>query len=168
MIRYFSVWRIRNFYLWSVHPGSRIPIFSILDPVSASKNLSIQAKKMVSKLSVICSSLIWILIFYPSRIPIQGSKKHRIPDQGPEPQHWYFLCGSVILFKIVSFLWNYCTFCWENYDFYQLVIHFGSVVARIRITFRIWPIVSDPQHRDPRWSRSRAFFEWKEMVLRGW
>ncbi len=70
---------------------SRILIFSIPDPGSASKNVSIWTQKIVPKLSEIWSGLfnpgsgsrIQILIFYLSRI--QGSKRHRIPD--PDPQH---------------------------------------------------------------------------------
>jgi hypothetical protein len=62
----------------------------ILDPGSASKNLSILTKKMVSQLSAPRSgSRIWILTFYLSwillldpRSQIQESKKHRIPDPG--------------------------------------------------------------------------------------
>ncbi len=71
-----------------VYPGSeffpsRIPIFSTpdRDPGSASKNLCILTQKMVSQLSEIWSgSRIWILIFYPSRIPYPGVK--RAPDPG--------------------------------------------------------------------------------------
>jgi hypothetical protein len=62
--------------------GSRIRIFSIPDPGSASKNLSILTQKIVflssRKYDPGCSSRIRILIFYPSRIP--GSKRRRIPD----------------------------------------------------------------------------------------
>ncbi len=68
-------------------PGclSRIRIFpsrikKTPDPGSASNNLT---KNIVSK--IWCSSRIRILLFYPSRIPDQGSKRHRIPD--PDPQH---------------------------------------------------------------------------------
>ncbi len=69
------------------HLGSRIRIYSIPDPGSASKNLSILAQKIVSKLSEIWSgfhpgsgSRIRIMIFYPSRVP--GSKRHWIPVPG--------------------------------------------------------------------------------------
>ncbi len=75
-----------------VDPGclSRIRIFSIPDPRSTSKNLSILTQKIVSKLSEYdpgCSSRIQILIFYPSRIPDSGQdpgvkKRHRLPDPG--------------------------------------------------------------------------------------
>ncbi len=85
------VLRIRD-----VYPGSRI--FSIPDPGSASKNLSILTQKLFlssQKYDPGCSSRIWILTLYPSRIP--GSKRHRIPD--PDPQH----CLSLIL----SFLCHY-------------------------------------------------------------
>jgi hypothetical protein len=83
-------------------PGSdffstRIRIFSIPEPRSASKNLSILTQKMFFPVSSRkynrgCSS--WIRIPDPDpdflTIPdpgsrIQGSKKHRIPD--PDPQH---------------------------------------------------------------------------------
>ncbi len=53
-------------------PRSRIQIFSIPDPGSASKNWSNLTQKTVSKLSEIypdCSFRIRILIIYPSRIP---------------------------------------------------------------------------------------------------
>ena len=70
-----------------VYPGSRIRIFSIPDPGSASKNLGILTQKLVSKHSEICFELFIPDpdpdFFYPSRIP--GSKGHRIPD--PDPQH---------------------------------------------------------------------------------
>ncbi len=64
------------------HPRSRIRIFPIRDPGSATKNLSILTQKTVSKLSEISSGL---LIpdpdfFYPSRIPDPGHK--RAPDPG--------------------------------------------------------------------------------------
>jgi hypothetical protein len=85
------------------HPGSLIRIFSIriLDPGSASKNLSILTKKngfLSSQKydpSFPSQIRIRILTFYPSRIPvldprsgIQGPKRHRIPDTGsliPDP-----------------------------------------------------------------------------------
>ncbi len=67
---------------------SRIRIFFIPDPGSASKNLSILTPKKLflnsRKYDPGCSSRIWILTLYPSRIP--GSKRRRIPD--PDPQHW--------------------------------------------------------------------------------
>ncbi len=74
-------------------PGclSRIRIFSIQDPGSriqgqkdsgsASKNSSILPQKIVSKLSEIWSGL-FILIFYPSRIPDPMVKK------APDPGYW--------------------------------------------------------------------------------
>jgi hypothetical protein len=64
-------------------------MFSIPDPGSASKNLSMLTQNIVSKLLKYdpgCSSRIRILIFYPSRILNPGVKKAPIPD--PDPQHW--------------------------------------------------------------------------------
>jgi hypothetical protein len=68
------------------YPGSEFfpfwipdPIFSIPDPGSASKNLSILTQKWFltsRKYDSGCSSRIGILIFYLSRIP--GSKRQRI------------------------------------------------------------------------------------------
>ncbi len=56
-VSFFAVLRIRDVYPGFriqdptfFHPVSRIRIFSILDPVSASKNLSILTQKKVSKL----------------------------------------------------------------------------------------------------------------------
>ncbi len=74
---------------WKFIPdhGSWKRIFSITDPGTASKNLSILTQKIVCKLSEIWSGLFFAdpdPDFYPSRI--QGSKRHRIPD--PDPQHW--------------------------------------------------------------------------------
>jgi hypothetical protein len=69
----------------------------MLDPGSASKNLSILTKKngfsalrnMIRVLHPGSGSRIWILTFYLSRIPIldsrsriQGSKRHQSPDPG--------------------------------------------------------------------------------------
>jgi hypothetical protein len=69
----------------------------MLDPGSASKNLSILTKKngfsalrnMIRVFHPGSGSRIWILTFYLSQIPIldprsriQGSKRHRIPDSG--------------------------------------------------------------------------------------
>ncbi len=68
------------------HPRSRIQIFSIPDPGSTSKNLSILTQKIVlllRKYDPGRSSRIRILIFYPSRIP--RIKRHRIPDPDPQP-----------------------------------------------------------------------------------
>ncbi len=68
------------------HSGSRIRIFFIPDPGSASKNLSILTLKIFlssRKYDPGCSSRIRILIFYPSRM--QGSKRHWIPDPDPQP-----------------------------------------------------------------------------------
>ncbi len=99
--------QIQIFFI--LDPWSQIQIFKsrILDPGSASKNLSILTKKMVSQLSEICSgfpSQIRILDLDPdflpipdpdpvSQIPNLGAKKaleswSRIPD--PESQHWRF------------------------------------------------------------------------------
>jgi hypothetical protein len=71
--------------------GKKIPdpnfFFSIPDPGSASKNLSILTPKIFlssRKYDSGCLSRIRILNFYPSRI--QGSKRHRIPNL--DPQHW--------------------------------------------------------------------------------
>jgi hypothetical protein len=81
----------------------RILMFSIPDPGSASKNLSISTQNngfqglgnMIRIVHPGSGSRTAILIFYPSRIPdrdpdfypsrIQGSKRHRIPD--PDLQH---------------------------------------------------------------------------------
>ncbi len=75
-----------------VYPGSRIWIFSIPDPESASKNLSILTPKNW-KHDPGCSSRIRILIFYPSQIPDPGVKKAldpgshiRICNTGQEDQ----------------------------------------------------------------------------------
>ncbi len=85
------------------HLRSRIRIFSIPDPGSASKNFSILTQNFFSKLSEI-----WFWLFIPDPDPdflpfpdpgsrgqkgtgswIQGSKRHRIPDPGikkaPDP-----------------------------------------------------------------------------------
>ncbi len=81
MLRIRDVYPDPNFF----NPGSRIRFFSIPDPGSASKNLSILTQKKwfltSRKYDPGCSSR--IRNFYPSRV--QGSKRHRIPD----PQHWY-------------------------------------------------------------------------------
>ena len=95
-----SVWRIRD-----VYPGSGIRIFSIPDPGSASKNLSILTQRKTKK---------WVLSsrkYDPgcsSRIPDKGADFLPIPDPGsrgqkgtgsrisdpgsripdPDPQHW--------------------------------------------------------------------------------
>jgi hypothetical protein len=74
------------------HPGSRIRIFSIPDPGSTSKNLSILTPKkwFLSSMNYDpgCSSRIRIPDTDPDFLPIpdpgyRGSKRHRIPD----PQH---------------------------------------------------------------------------------
>ncbi len=72
--------RLRN-----VYPGSRIQIFSIQDPGSASMNLIIlnQKSNFSRKYDPRCSSRIRILIFTHPGSRIQGSTKHRIPD----PEH---------------------------------------------------------------------------------
>jgi hypothetical protein len=82
-----------------VNSGSRIPISSIPDPGSASKNLIILTEKFfLSSRKYDPGSRIRILIFYPSRIwililylsRIQGSKRPRIPHPGvkkaPDPR----------------------------------------------------------------------------------
>jgi hypothetical protein len=66
---------------------SRIRIFPIPDPGSATKNLSILTQEIVSKLSEIRSGL-FIPDQDPDFLPIPDpgrSKRHRIPN----PQHWY-------------------------------------------------------------------------------
>ncbi len=66
-------------------PVLRIRIFSIPDPGSASKNLSILTQKLFlssKKYDPGCSSRIRILIFYPSRIPDPGVKKAPDPGSG--------------------------------------------------------------------------------------
>ncbi len=86
--------RIRIFY-----PRSRIQIFSIPDPGSASKNLSILTPKNFflssRKYDPGCSSRIRILNFYPSRIP--GSKSHQIPDTDPQHCHKHRSAGCSLL-----------------------------------------------------------------------
>ncbi len=82
---------------WIPDHGSEFFPSRMLDHRSASKNLSILAKKngfsalrnMIRIFHPESGSRIWILTFYLSRIPIldprsriQGSKKHRIPDPG--------------------------------------------------------------------------------------
>jgi hypothetical protein len=90
------VWRIRD-----VYPGSRIRLFSIPDPGSSSKNLSILTLKKAKKWFLSskkydpgCSSRIPDLDadFLPSRI--QGSKRHPIPD--PDPQHCIIRTVSLV------------------------------------------------------------------------
>jgi hypothetical protein len=92
LVRSPPVLRIRD-----VYPGSRIRIFSIPDTGSDffpsqipdphqifryfnPKNWFLRSRKYDPG----CSSRIRILFFYPSKIRIQGSKRHRIPD--PDPQ----------------------------------------------------------------------------------
>jgi hypothetical protein len=81
---FISVLRIRNDF-----PGSRIRLFSVLDPGSTSKNLSILTQKtdfeaLGNMIRVVRpGSRIRILIFYPSRIPDPGVKK------APDPEHWF-------------------------------------------------------------------------------
>jgi len=82
---------------WIPDHGSEFFPPRMLDPRSASKNLSILAQQngfsaLRNTIRVFhpgSGSRIWILTFYLSRIPIlyprsriQGSKKHRIPDPG--------------------------------------------------------------------------------------
>ncbi len=72
-------------------------IFSIPDPGSASKNLSILTQKNVSKLSEIwfrSSSRIriGILIFYPSRIPSSGVK-----STGSATLHWLGIRRHILI-----------------------------------------------------------------------
>jgi hypothetical protein len=69
------------------HLGSRVKKISYPGSGSASKDVSTLIQKMFlssQKYDPGCSSWIRILIFYPSRIPDPGSKRHRIPD----PQNW--------------------------------------------------------------------------------
>jgi hypothetical protein len=79
-----------------VYPGSRIRIFSIPDPNPNSFHLGFRIRikefnyfnpknwfRNSRKYDLGCSSR--ILIFYPSRIPNPGLRRHRIPD--PDPQH---------------------------------------------------------------------------------
>ncbi len=82
-----AIW-IRNPYLWTV---LRIRLFSIPDPGSASKNLSIlilkKPKNGFSALEnmirvVHPGSRIRMLTFYPSRIPDPGVKKAPDPGSG--------------------------------------------------------------------------------------
>ncbi len=96
-----------------VYPGSRIRIFSIPDSVSKrfrtpdpdphQKIYLFLGQKIVStvrKYDLGCSSRIripdLILIFYPSRIPDQGSKRHR--SQDPDSQH----CSCISLSMSVT------------------------------------------------------------------
>jgi hypothetical protein len=78
-----TVLRIRD-----VYPRSRIRLFSIPDPRSASKEFQYfkQKKWFLSskKYDPGCS------LFIPDPgYRIQGSKRHRIPDLAdPDPQHW--------------------------------------------------------------------------------
>ncbi len=80
---------------WIPDPRSEFFPSRVLDPGSASKNLSILTKKLVSQLSEIWSGFSipdpdpgsWTWPFYPSPILIlyprswiQGSKRHRSPD----------------------------------------------------------------------------------------
>ncbi len=100
-IRIFSIPDPRSWIpIFSIlDPWSRIWIFAsqILDPGSASKNLSILTPKngfwalrnMIWVFHPRSGSRIWIPTFYLSQIPIldprsriQGSKRHRIPDPG--------------------------------------------------------------------------------------
>jgi|688.fasta_scaffold1015007_1 hypothetical protein len=110
-----SVLRVPDVYPGSefFHPGSQIDGHN--DSRSVSKNLSIFSPKNLfpssRKQDLGCSSRIWILMFYPSRIPIQGSKWLRIPD--PDPQHW-FRFGILFIFSrifhgyaFVNFMYNY-------------------------------------------------------------
>jgi hypothetical protein len=80
-----AVWWIRNVYI----PD---PNFFILDPGSASKNLSILTPKKwflsSRKYDTGCSSRIRTLIFYPFRIPDPGVKKASDPILG-DPEHYY-------------------------------------------------------------------------------
>jgi hypothetical protein len=78
------------------HPGSRMRFFSTLDPRSASKNISILTQKnfLISrKYDPGCSSLIRILIFYPSRNPDPGDKKAPDPDPYTDDNSYF----SVVL-----------------------------------------------------------------------
>ncbi len=74
--------------IWYVYPSSRIPIFPSRNPDLGSRVKNIpdpksRTQKIIYKLSEIWSGIlsrIRILISYPSRIPIPGSKK--TPDPG--------------------------------------------------------------------------------------
>ncbi len=95
-IRNAAVYVLFHCILKDIYSGSRIPIFSNLDPGSASKNFSILTQKIVSQLRKYdpgCSSCIRILIFYPSRI--QGVKKAPDPGSGSATLgDWYLImCG---------------------------------------------------------------------------
>ncbi len=90
----FSVLGIRNVYPRSDFFPSRIRIFSIPDPGSSSKNLSILTQK--NGFSAL-GNLVRVVHtpdpdpdFWPTHrgSRIQGSERHRIP--GPDPQQWIF------------------------------------------------------------------------------
>ncbi len=97
--------RIRYVYPGSEFFPSLIRIFSIRDPGSTSKNLSILTPKIVSKLSEIRSGL-----FIPDPDPdclvfthpgSRGQKRHRIADS--DPQHrmlLVFFSNFVFLYRV--------------------------------------------------------------------
>ncbi len=73
-----AVLRIRD-----VYPGSRIRLFFYSGSELSPSRIRIEEFLSSRKYDPGCSSRIRMLTFYPSRI--QGSKRHRIPDQ--DPQH---------------------------------------------------------------------------------
>jgi hypothetical protein len=116
-------------WIQDVYPGSRVDKIPNPGSGSASKNLNIYSPKNVSKLSQKWS-VMFIPdpdpIFPPSRIRIQGSKKHRIPY--PDPQHWFsdtgvpdtnFICRIQILFKgyIVRNNFYFLIICFHAFTF---------------------------------------------------
>jgi hypothetical protein len=77
------------------HPESRIRIFSIPYPGSTSKNLNILTQNgffSSRKCDPGCSSLIRILIFYASWIPVPEVKKAPAPGSATLPV-WKHLCA---------------------------------------------------------------------------
>jgi hypothetical protein len=72
-----------------------------------------------------CSSRIRILIFYPSRIPDPGVKRHRIPD--PDPQH----CMRI---RVLQFSW--------------MLVHANNRIHRSRNLNKFQQHKSMPNHSD--------------------
>ncbi len=87
-VQYFTAGlRIQDVYPGSdfFHPGSEF--FPSRNPDQHQKNLSILTKKLSlssRKYDPGCSPLIRILLFFLPGYRIQGSKRHRIPDQVPQ------------------------------------------------------------------------------------
>ncbi len=85
-----------------VYTGSDFFPSPILDPGSASKNLSILTPKNCflssQNYDPRCSSRIRILILYPSRIPDPGDKK--APD--PDPQHWMGASNKLAIARCIG------------------------------------------------------------------